>query len=375
MCISFGKGGAIIREISFIIITYNEERCIERCIKSVKDIATEIIIVDTGSTDRTLDILNKINYNNVFIHYFSWCDDFSKARNFGLAKANSDWVFYIDSDEWLDSSISKERFLKEINKIEKSERKTTVFYPIIKNHNEQLTLGVNRLFWRNGEYAWHGRVHEEIRKRDEKTKCKKVNIILNHDGYKLEIFEHKNKKNRSIKLLEKAIEEDKKNLRWKFFLIRETIGVYEKERSIKLINILRKDMDSVNNQYSEEKYTLLIELIRLTIFDDDFEEALINELEETKYSESNTSYFVVLREIINFRRKMIENIGKLAELRYGVKNEEYSLSEKMKHLDFLLAISFYYVGDNKKSDLIMNTVKETYCDKYILENIGLRRML
>jgi glycosyltransferase involved in cell wall biosynthesis len=83
--------------ISVCIIAKNEEANIERCLKSVEDIAHEIIVVDTGSTDKTKRIASK--YARVYD--FKWQDDFSKARNESLKYVSGDWVLIIDADEEL----------------------------------------------------------------------------------------------------------------------------------------------------------------------------------------------------------------------------------------------------------------------------------
>ena len=86
----------IMATISLCMITKNEEFFLEQCLNSVKDLVDEIIIVDTGSTDKTKEIARKFT-DNVFD--FEWCDDFSVARNESLKHATSDWILVLDADE------------------------------------------------------------------------------------------------------------------------------------------------------------------------------------------------------------------------------------------------------------------------------------
>lgn len=82
--------------VSAIIICFNEEKLIRRCIESIQPCNfDEIIVVDTGSTDNTLQILQSLQerMHNLHIYAIQWEDDFAKARNFGLNLAESDWVF------------------------------------------------------------------------------------------------------------------------------------------------------------------------------------------------------------------------------------------------------------------------------------------
>jgi hypothetical protein len=82
--------------VSFCLIARNEEKNLERVLSSIKPVADEIILTDTGSTDATIQIAQKFGAK---ISHFQWCDDLSAARNFGYKQATSDWIFWIDADE------------------------------------------------------------------------------------------------------------------------------------------------------------------------------------------------------------------------------------------------------------------------------------
>ncbi|MBI2656740.1 glycosyltransferase family 2 protein, partial [Candidatus Woesearchaeota archaeon] len=90
--------------ISLCMIAKNEEKFLEQCLNSVKDIVDEIIIVDTGSTDKTKDIAKKFNAK---VYDFKWIDDFSAARNESIKHAAKDWILVLDADEILDEEGRK----------------------------------------------------------------------------------------------------------------------------------------------------------------------------------------------------------------------------------------------------------------------------
>ena len=83
-------------KLSVCMIVRNEEHCLARALHSIKDLADEIIVVDTGSADRTTTIAREYTKN---VYDLAWHDDFSEARNFSLSKATGDWVLVIDADE------------------------------------------------------------------------------------------------------------------------------------------------------------------------------------------------------------------------------------------------------------------------------------
>ena len=82
--------------ISVCIIARNEEDNIEKCLQPLRKHPFEIVVIDTGSTDKTMELAGK--YADKVL-YFPWCDDFSQARNFSISHASHDWVLILDCDE------------------------------------------------------------------------------------------------------------------------------------------------------------------------------------------------------------------------------------------------------------------------------------
>src|SRR3989344_5938628 len=82
--------------ISLCMITKDEEKYLEQCLSSVNSLVDEIIIVDTGSNDKTKEIAKKFKAK---VFDFKWIDDFSAARNESLKHATKDWILVIDADE------------------------------------------------------------------------------------------------------------------------------------------------------------------------------------------------------------------------------------------------------------------------------------
>ena len=96
--------------LSIGMIVKNEERCLEKCLKAVRNLVDEIYITDTGSTDKTVEIAKKFGAH---ISHFEWINDFAAARNFSLEQSECEWNLILDADEYLISGKRKdiERFL------------------------------------------------------------------------------------------------------------------------------------------------------------------------------------------------------------------------------------------------------------------------
>jgi tetratricopeptide (TPR) repeat protein len=90
--------GGKIPTLAFCLIVKNEERDLPRCLQSIKPVADEIVVADTGSRDSTRDVARVFGAR---VFDFEWCDDFAAAKNFAAARAEADWIFSIDADEVL----------------------------------------------------------------------------------------------------------------------------------------------------------------------------------------------------------------------------------------------------------------------------------
>ncbi|BAZ52155.1 glycosyl transferase family protein [Nostoc sp. NIES-4103] len=88
--------------LSLCMIVKNEEATLPQCLSSVKNVVDEMIVLDTGSSDRTPDIAKQFGAK---VHHFEWCNNFSTARNAALKHVTGDWILVLDADETLSLSI------------------------------------------------------------------------------------------------------------------------------------------------------------------------------------------------------------------------------------------------------------------------------
>jgi glycosyltransferase involved in cell wall biosynthesis len=146
--------------ISLCMIVKNEELNLANCLNSIKDVIDEIIIVDTGSTDKTKEIAKEFTDK---IYDFEWIYDFSAARNFSFSKATCDYIMWLDADDLvLKDDCLKLKNLKD--NIDTKYDAISMVYDLgfFGDSNEQIQYRRNRLVKRSRNYKWIGFIHEYI---------------------------------------------------------------------------------------------------------------------------------------------------------------------------------------------------------------------
>lgn len=148
--------------ISLCMIVKNEEKNLERCLLSYAPLMDEIIVVDTGSTDRTKEIAARFTDK---IYDFEWINDFSAARNFAFSKAGCDYIFSADADEVLEGDNVKQfAMLKEVLdeeiEIVQMQYGNQLHNGTIYNFDCELRP---KLFKRLRKFTWIEPIHESVR--------------------------------------------------------------------------------------------------------------------------------------------------------------------------------------------------------------------
>lgn len=189
--------------ISICMIVKNEEEILEKCLQHLIPFGYEIIIADTGSTDRTKEIALKYTDK---VYDYTWNQDFAAARNFSVSLAANDYILCIDSDEIV-TQLDK----VELEKVVK-ENPAAVGRLIRINdfsRNGESYSGrerVSRLFSRN-DYCYEGIIHEQLVRKDSlPVTFYNIPIEMHHEGYEGDLTVRRKKTERNISLLKKQME-------------------------------------------------------------------------------------------------------------------------------------------------------------------------
>lgn len=217
--------------LSVCLIAKNEEQFLPRCLASVRGLADQIVLVDTGSSDHTVELAKG---HGAEVYHFAWCEDFSAARNAALAHVTGDWVLVLDADEELppESQEPLRRLLRERSVIGWR-------LPLIDvGREEEGCSYVPRLFRNAPGLFYVGRVHEqvfsslEVRRQQWGLDNRLGDAALRHHGYRPEVVKDRNKIERNLRLLERAVAEmpEEANLRMSYGL--ELARSDERERGV-----------------------------------------------------------------------------------------------------------------------------------------------
>ncbi len=163
--------------ISLSMIVKNEEKSLERCLRSVEGIPDEIIIIDTGSEDNTKAIARNFT-SQVFD--FEWVDDFSAARNYSFERAAMDYILWLDADDVL---LPEERtkFLTLKNTLAPNVDAVSMIYHTAFDSENNVTQSNRRLrlVRRSKNFTWSGIVHEDLTT-DSKFHYYDSDIVVTH---------------------------------------------------------------------------------------------------------------------------------------------------------------------------------------------------
>jgi glycosyltransferase involved in cell wall biosynthesis len=196
--------------ISLNMIVKDEEKFLDGCLSSIKDIVDEIIIADTGSTDGTKDIARK--YNAKILDY-TWKHNFADARNFVLKNSTCNWILYLDADERIDDKYHPE-IIKIINSDESDAYLLKLKSVTKTNEQEQIQIAAYpRLFKNIDGLKFEGRIHEQITPSlvQSGARIKNSSVIIDHLGYAQDDEIIEKKKRRNLENLIKLVEEEPEN--------------------------------------------------------------------------------------------------------------------------------------------------------------------
>ena len=246
-------------KITACYIVKNESSDLRRSIESLHHAYDELLVVDTGSTDDTCAVATQLGAR---VLHFSWCDDFSAARNFTIEQATGDVLVFLDADEYLADGTARNlrRILSRMGDVDALLLKR---YDI--DGSEQKILGdvyVLRIFRRAARLRFAGRIHEELRDGGQDIRrmaaIPETELCLYHTGY--EQGRNREKAERNLRILLSELQTTDSPSRLYMYLAEayHGLGDYEHAEAYARRDIAQGRRHVV---YASRSYHLLLEML------------------------------------------------------------------------------------------------------------------
>jgi glycosyltransferase involved in cell wall biosynthesis len=206
--------------VSATLIVRDEESFLDGCLSSIRDLIDEIVVVDTGSRDRTREIALSHGAN---VFDYAWRDDFSAARNFALDQAHSDWILYIDADERI-RSYDRSALGRELN-----DQNLVACTLRFHQRTGYTAYPEYRLFRRDDRIRFEGVMHETVlpsvmrMAENEGRRVGSSDLTIDHLGYD---GDQTHKLQRNLHLLQKELkcDSDRRYLWWHLGTVYRDLG-------------------------------------------------------------------------------------------------------------------------------------------------------
>jgi glycosyltransferase involved in cell wall biosynthesis len=256
--------------LSMAMMVKDEEEFLAEALHSVKGLVDELVVVDTGSTDRTVEIAESFGAR---VSFYPWKQDFSDARNETIRQSRGEWVLILDADERV---VIDPKLIPNLRK------------GLINLHDKKPYIGLSvdvinirldgsfmnslpslRIFPNTGKLLYKNRVHNQLLPDKEGVELN-VNLCdflkINHLGYDPVVYERRKKSDRSLPLIQKMIEDEPDNMVYRFYEGREYIIKKQHDKAlISLEKAVLGMLEGHHGYFAETLKTLLSIYPRLDV--------------------------------------------------------------------------------------------------------------
>ena len=258
------KNGKNEIRLSQCMIVKNEEKNIEKALKWAKGIAFEQIVVDTGSTDRTVEIAKKMGAK---VYNFEWINDFSAAKNYAIEQAKGNWIAFLDADEYFSVVDAKKVmiYLKNIMADPDRRQSCLALNCKISNVDDEgkpfSVLVQERVFRNSPSVRYIGKIHEKLNILPSNVlKADEITII--HTGYTASAYKETGKANRNIELIQAELDENPEDPGLMIYLADSLWIGDNQERKLQALALYKKALDSelpIHDMLKKSAYLRILE--------------------------------------------------------------------------------------------------------------------
>lgn len=339
--------------ISQCMIVKNEEKNIERALSWGRGIVTEQIVVDTGSTDRTVEIAEKLGAT---VYHFDWIDDFSAAKNFAISKAACEWIAFLDADEYF-AKEDGAKILPLLNQLQNYDCEAVVTAWInLEEDGSIISVDTQiRIFRNRPDLRYCSRIHEHLDKGGKKIKAWDgvKDLSIYHTGYGKSAVKEKVDTGRNTRLILAELADHPDNYEMWAYLGNEYMGLGQWEKAEdayrKSVERIPEDKKGEYSVTTSDVYFRLLEMLVIHPVVDEAELLQVYKQASEGWPEDGNYDYVMSRFYVGNHRYqegeqfLRQGLRKLEK--FGTAFKSGTLSAKIGEVYEMLAICCYHNGN------------------------------
>lgn len=277
--------------VTVTLMVKNEKENLIETIPFYKQHFKEVVVIDTGSTDGSVEFLKT---QNIVFKQVKWNQDFGEIRNLLVKESTGDYILMLDADERIDQT-----FVDQMHTVIKGNHPAYEIKIInITDANRLNMTHTNiRLFKNNGEFYYEGHIHEQLRNING-YKFEPSPLVIKHYGYQSEVVRKKGKRNRNMRILERELRKNPNDPFHNFNISNELIGL--KKHNEALLHLKKAAKNGRGSSYESEVYRNILHCLIETNRFIDAEEIVVEAIE--RFKEDTRFYFVKAQILLRMGR-------------------------------------------------------------------------
>lgn len=246
--------------VALAVIARDEEQFIADCLDSARPYVDDVVVLDTGSTDRTVEIARA---HGARVEHFTWCDDFSAARNAAIDATHADWVLMLDADERLvPESGPLLRQLPPLLPADCHGYTMRIDSVHVADTGEMASADkIPRFFPRRADVRWLGRIHEDLRYIPDPSRTRLIGgtgLRAIHFGYDPGVYATRGKDARNLAILDHAREQDPADARMIFFTGQQHMAMKRWSEAVRFFEDFLGRQHSLPSSFAVEAFNNLL---------------------------------------------------------------------------------------------------------------------
>ncbi|MDL2248526.1 glycosyltransferase [Tyzzerella sp. OttesenSCG-928-J15] len=309
--------------VSLCMIVKNEENKLSYCLDSIHDLVDEINIIDTGSTDKTVEIAKKYT-DRVF--FFEWINDFSAARNYSFSKATKEYILWLDADDviYKDDRIKFKKLKETLNKAV-----DVIYMDYIYKKDEDgkpsIVQSRERMVKRENNFLWRNKIHEIL---EVSGKYIISDVVVNHDHFDVERSTERNNK-----MIEDAVQGENVSARELSYYVRHLIRDGKYDEALKYFDEFER-LNKESKLPVVEAYIGIYEIY--LIYKKDYEKAYLVLAQNEDILKDKSEYYCYLG---SFAKDILSDYKMAAEY---YEKAVLCPCENSQGIKFMNNMSYYY---------------------------------